>query len=183
MAAIRIISGIARQAIQRRMLRQLGRDAIKAANQSARSIRVEADVKGGAALSQQIAAHKAQARQMNGASVTVGIHGGKHRESGESLAKRAARNEYGDPDRSLPERPAFRRSNENAGQIIRKGIESGASLDAIGGELAADLRNEIDLLRRPENAPSTLEQKAGDNPLVDTRETLEAIGHRVERRG
>ena len=76
---------------------------------------------------------------------------------------------------------AARRAKEIIRQVAREGrINDHAYL---GERLAADLRRAIVELSDPPNQPSTLEVKAGANPLLDTRRLVDSIDYRVSRTG
>ena len=135
--------------------------------------------------SSQLASSVSRARGRSGTTeIAVGILGGKHIDRETNLAAVAARNEWGDKSSGIPERPAFRKSHHSAKAIIRKAAHEGRLHDAetLGQELAEDLRDTIHDLRTPANRPSTLAEKRGSNPLLDTESLSDGIRYRVERR-
>jgi len=89
-------------------------------------------------------------------------------------------NEFGVPQRGIPERPFMRNANVNfivatrklriqlAKAIVAgdKTVEEALSLQLL--ELQATVQEEITDLREPPNAPFTIKQKKSDNPLIDT---------------
>ena len=135
--------------------------------------------------SSQLASSVSRARGRSGTTeIAVGILGGKHIDGETNLAAVAARNEWGDKSSGVPERPAFRKSHHSAKAIIRKAAHEGRLHDAeyIGQQLAEDLRDTIHDLRTPANRPSTLAEKRGSNPLLDTESLSDGIRFTVARR-
>ena len=99
-------------------------------------------------------------------------------------------NEFGSSDGDIPERPFMRNAVSNARNdvvdVVADGIRrSGdASVDRNTAERAGDvlvnaMRDSIDNLRNPANAPDTLKTKRGNNPLVDTGKLRDSVEKRL----
>ena len=129
------------------------------------------------------------------ANVTVGVHEGKepYKKGGKTtpVSLVAAANEFG--TRTIPER-SFMRSTfdtsykdwikltEKLKSDIFKGKETVMSaLKKIGLVQSEKIKGKILKLRDPANAPSTVKQKVGDNPLVDSRKLWGSIGFEVKK--
>ena len=94
---------------------------------------------------------------------------------GTPVATIAARNEFG---MGVPERPFIRRavrnSEETIRELIRQNIDTVSGrpdaglVTMIGETLKSGIQRELTELRDPPNAPSTIERKKSDNPLIDT---------------
>ncbi|QGH75045.1 hypothetical protein RostovM3_00035 [Vibrio phage Rostov M3] len=50
----------------------------------------------------------------------------------------------------------------------------------MGVVAVAGVQNYIDELRSPANAPSTVERKGADNPLVDTGEMKQSVTYNIQ---
>ena len=104
------------------------------------------------------------------------------------VAQVAAWNNYGTS--RIPERPfmdiAIENIRKNIGRIVTDSINpitleiDETSLNKIGEFMVLEIQNVIDELKEPPNAPSTLLQKQGDNPLIDTEFMINSVEHKVE---
>lgn len=128
-------------------------------------------------------------------SVEVGIFedAGPAEGGGLSLAELAALHEFGSADGTIPARPfirqTFARSRNLLAQAIsaamRRAIDGAAPLNAeglllsAGDALVAQVRETILAGLNPPNAASTLRQKRGTTPLIDTGRLLASISARV----
>jgi hypothetical protein len=109
------------------------------------------------------------------------------------LAQRAAWNELGTD--TIPERPFVRPTIDGKQQRYLEMMEQGLERVALEGgsrstalvpaanAIRSDLINAIITLRTPENAPSTVDKKGTDNPLVDTGEMQRGIQIRDAKGG
>ena len=98
-------------------------------------------------------------------------------------------NEFGAPERGIPERPAFRQSLRSMlGDLradLRRGFkaETGGvdrpTAERMGKTAQAHVRASVRNLRNPPNAPATLERKTGANPLVDSGKMIDAVRFEV----
>ncbi|MGN6103654.1 MAG: hypothetical protein ACTHU0_00990 [Kofleriaceae bacterium] len=72
-----------------------------------------------------------------------------------------------------------------AGRIVRLQETPEEAVDWAGGELAKIAKDAIDGPPHipPKNAPSTVEKKGFDHPLVETNTLRDAVSHRVVREG
>lgn len=112
----------------------------------------------------------------------------------------AAVNEFGAPNRNIPERPFIRLTAdqqrrkldeikvEEISKIYKGTSTVAVSLNRMGLFLAKEIRKTIDEYERPENAPATQlakGKKVGkgvmiNNPLVDTGQLKQSIRHQIE---
>jgi hypothetical protein len=118
--------------------------------------------------------------------VSVGIPEGATEPDGTSTALVAAANEFGVPGH-IPERPFLRPGIENnQKEFSRMGSElipavaegkiSGAqALDLLGVAAVAKVKDEIVNGAHEPNAPSTIEKKGSDHPLIDTTQMLNSV--------
>lgn len=107
------------------------------------------------------------------------------------LATHAMYNEKG---QGVPARPAWQYSVKNyKAQYARRlrqyfrvygWLDSHQSvLEAFGRSLRQDLRKTIIAWNDPPNAPSTIAKKGFNDPLIETGETLGAVGFEIVRAG
>ena len=134
----------------------------------------------------------AKAEKNNGkrTRIKVGFQGGIPDADGTTSANIAAIQEFGDPGRSIPERPFFRQSINDMAQrlpaVVQRAVkpdslEIGPREAAIIGEWAVDVVQEhIVDLRDPPNAPYTLSRKQEDSPLVDTGKMVNDVSWELE---
>lgn len=108
---------------------------------------------------------------------------------GKSVAMIAAINEYGAPSRGQPARPFFRRMIRSkqgewpaaiAALLQANDYDAVKTLDLAGAAIAGQLRQSIVDLVSPPLAPSTVEKKGFDKPLVDTAHMLKSVDHEVK---
>lgn len=114
---------------------------------------------------------------------------GSH-ENGKTLAEIAAYNEFGTED--IPERPAHRDTFEKTrpkfkshlAKSVDLVIEGKATpeqvLHRIGAWYVGQLKKGVIAWDDPPNAPSTIQQKGSDNPLIDTGRTVNSINYEIE---
>jgi len=134
---------------------------------------------------------KAQLKDFDKLSLTVGIHKGQSKQG--ALSTAAAANEYGRKDGHIKERPAWRMAfdangnkykqmvGDAVGHVERSGAAPRLALMAVGVEVRNDLIKSIVALSEPENKPSTIAKKGSSNPLVDTAATQRAITAKVRK--
>lgn len=135
--------------------------------------------------------------KLKGGDVRVGfLEGATDPETGQSLAERAALNEYGHTVKKGAEegsyfvlpRPFFRNMiaakkgewpSAMAHQLIKNDFDVEKTLDAVGGAVAGQLQQSIRDLTSPPLAPSTIARKGFDKPLIDHGDMLNAVDHEV----
>lgn len=123
--------------------------------------------------------------------VTVGIHEGSAQpESGDlTMAQLGAVQHFGSEDGHIPARPWLDVGVESGTQDILDTIRSGAGkglpldavLEQVGVVAAGAVQEFIIDLRTPPNAPSTIEKKGSDNPLIDTSAMMQSVSYAVTR--
>jgi hypothetical protein len=143
---------------------------------------------------------KAVAAMAGGAYAKVGVladdsKGAEHVDDGGiTVAELATVLEFGTEDKHIPARPFLRGTFDekreelagNAKTLIGKIIDREqtvkGALDVLGLKLATETKKTITdgAGVPPPNAPSTIEQKGSDRPLVDTGRLLNAITWAVE---
>lgn len=109
---------------------------------------------------------------------------------GDDLPDIAERNEFGDGH--VPERSFLRATvDANRDNYLREladaedayiidGVSPEHALDALGQSVVEDIQDRITAHIDPPNAPSTIERKGSDTPLVDTGRLFNAINYRIE---
>ena len=125
--------------------------------------------------------------------VRFGYLGGDLYPDGTPVAKVANLQEFGSPQKRIPERPFFRqalgamrddlRRQLRRGYDPRQGCVTSAVSDRLGETATGHIAASVDRLQRPPNAPATLEDKRGASPLVDTGQLRDAARHELLRRG
>lgn len=89
---------------------------------------------------------------------------------------------------TIPSRPFFRTTiaehqaewGPTLGALVtKKGYDAAKALDAMGQIVAGEIRQGIWDMNTPPNAPSTLRQKKGSKPLVDTGHMLDSVDSEV----
>ena len=133
---------------------------------------------------------RTQAKSKGVKKVQVGFLRGSRDQDGTPLALVAAANEFG--TEGIPERPFFRQAIPIAVPEIKKLLaaridpETMIIDERLGRELGEILkdrvRERIEDLRSPPNAPATAESKGTANPLLDSRGMLRAVDVRVEEK-
>jgi hypothetical protein len=138
----------------------------------------------------------AEAGKLGGTTLAVGLVGKaankKHPRSGETLEDIAIINEFGAGN--VPERPFLRgtilKNKKKYRKFVRDRILRGALLkkrstkkavNDLGKEAVKDVRRMIDSKIPPPNAPSTVDAKGFDHPLIETGLLKSSIGFKVER--
>lgn len=124
------------------------------------------------------------------ASVKIGLQEGTTTEDGSaSLPEIGFYNEFGTA--RIPPRPAHAQAyDKNKGKIdtaikrLHDSVVAGrrSAKDALGllGQLhQRNIQKSIRDLREPENAPSTIERKGSDNPLIDSGHMVQSIRYEV----
>lgn len=93
---------------------------------------------------------------------------------------------------SIPPRPfirnAWNANKYNYERIIMNGVKSiifngvtaKSVLDQLGATAAADIQRSSIALRKPANAPATIDRKRSTNPLVDTGELQRMVTYKVD---
>lgn len=93
---------------------------------------------------------------------------------------------------SIPPRPfirnAWNANKHNYERIIKRGVEAiifdgmtaETVLNRLGATAAADIQRSSIALRKPANAPATIERKKSTNPLVDTGELQRMVTYKVD---
>ena len=127
-------------------------------------------------------------RGLSGKEVRIGIQASKKDSEGRVIAERAFTNEFGSFSQGIPSRPFARTTFNKDGQekiakrsfkaiqeavLQEHGIDD--ALDRIGKQGAIMMRENIRNGSWTPNAPSTLAQKKGSRPLIDTSEMIQAI--------
>lgn len=137
--------------------------------------------------------HRASVGGRGGPGVFVGVRdNGDTDDDGTPLVLIAAVNEFGSVDGHVPERSYLRSTADAkrdeyaaaivaivdaamkapAGQsdrVVRRG------LGRLGAKAVGDVKRTITALDTPANAPSTIEKKGADNPLIDTGRLRQSI--------
>lgn len=121
--------------------------------------------------------------------VTVGIHEvALQPESGDlTMAQLGAVQHFGTEDGRIPARPWLDIGVESGTQEILDTIRSGASrglpldavLEQVGVVAVGAVQEYMTDLKTPPNAPSTIERKGSDNPLIDTGAMRAAVSYAV----
>lgn len=121
--------------------------------------------------------------------VTVGIHeGAPQPESGDlTMAQLGAVQHFGTEDGHIPAHPWLDVGVESGTQdildTIRSAVGRGLPLDAVleqvGVVAAGAVQEYMTDLRTPPNAPSTIERKGSDNPLIEDGHLRAAVTHAV----
>ena len=131
----------------------------------------------------------AKAEQARRSKAKVGFIGGQY-PSGESLAAVAAAQNYGVPEQGIPERPFFGQAvsvmRQDLPRILARTVDP-ATLTVsekegriIGRWAVNVIQDRIADLSQPPNAPSTLKEKKGDSPLVDTGRLSAGVTYELE---
>jgi hypothetical protein len=128
------------------------------------------------------------------ASVLVGVPAGKVEQDGTSIAMVAAVNEFGSPERNIPERPVLRQGGRRAMREMGKPNEL-LMHSVIDGkrtlEQAVDLMGvmAVGIIKReftdPQpafepNKPATIARKKSTRPLIDSGQYHQSITHTTE---
>ncbi len=124
--------------------------------------------------------------------VDVGIiDAGKHTGEESTVAEVAFYNEFGTSN--IPERSFIRSTIKEkkkeiialqkklVGKILKGELTNDKALGYIGIFVADEIKKKIVKLRNPANAPSTVEAKGSNNPLVDTVQLRNSVTYEVNR--
>lgn len=124
--------------------------------------------------------------------VLIGVPAGPTEENGTSMALVAAVNEFGSPDRGIPERPFLRTGiRENYPRITRLNVRTlrqvaegtmtaNTALSLLGELATGGVKAKIAEGGFVANAPSTIKAKGSDKPLVDSGALRQSITYVVE---
>lgn len=143
-------------------------------------------VKGGDMVNQTLSLYASKRFKSKG--VQVGFLNGATEADGTLVALVAALNEYG--TRNMPPRPFFRnaiaKNDKKWGAHFVKGMKNTNGdvdrvFDALGTEMADDIKASIIKLRSPKLAASTIARKGFDKPLIDTHTMLDNVTYKVNR--
>lgn len=131
--------------------------------------------------------------RMNGAQVTVGWPTRRRHAGGDlTMAKLAATLEYGAPRAGIPARPVLRPAMERnatahralsarlAAQVSAGRMTADGMLATVGARLEADLKREINRIRTPPLAESTVRRKGSSKPWIDTGALRDAAEYKVK---
>ncbi len=125
--------------------------------------------------------------------VNVGFYSTSRYEDGTPVALVAAVNEFGAPDKGIPERPYFRKALADSGtkrgisNLVKNKIDAKRMVielplaNDIGEFVGLQVQESIRSLRTPPNAPDTIARKGSSNPLIDTGFMRQSVAHEVER--
>lgn len=142
---------------------------------------------GGDGLTKALAAIGSKLQR--GGVVNVGFLEGATNTEGVSIPMYAAINEFGAPSRGQPPRPFFRnmiaeKSPDWPARVTRAlkafNYDVEKTLDFLGQDIQADLRQSIIDLADPPLKPSTIKRKGFDKPLIDKGDMLNAVNYEVE---
>ena len=133
---------------------------------------------------------KAQSAQSRSKTVRVGFFSTAKYPDGTPVAAVAAWNEFGVPDKNIPERPYMRNAIEDAEvvlmPILKEGIDpKDMALDArtagrMGEAMKSHIQREITTLIDPPNAPYTVLQKGSSSPLIDSGVMRNSVDYEVK---
>ena len=130
-----------------------------------------------------------QAKTADGVeSVEIGFFSEDKYTDGTPVTTVAAVNEFGSGN--IPERPAFRQAipqiKTTALSVLKANVNPKTMVvdrgvaEQVGRAGQDTLRRSYTRLRRPENAPSTLAAKQGNNPLIDEGTLVDAATFKVQ---
>lgn len=122
-------------------------------------------------------------KEANRSHVTIGVHedAGEYTEESIPVSVVATTNEFGSKDGRIPERSFMRSTiDENKNnlhenvkdltwEILKRKLRVKNGLDKLGFKIQELIKGKILKLTTPPNAPSTVERKGSNNPLVDSR--------------
>ena len=119
-------------------------------------------------------------------SIDVGIFADARYDDGTLVADVAAKNEFGTG--RIPSRPFFRIAVEKLRDELPEQLAadlgddislSADDIEKIGLLSAREVSESANQLREPPNAPSTIERKDSDNPLVDLGRLIGSVTYKV----
>ncbi len=120
----------------------------------------------------------------------IGIHKGAKSGDGEELVDRAVTNEFGFPEKKIPERSFMRKwfeknlaktkrlSKKNLVKVILGNFTAELAVEGLGLYAKKGIKKTITDLKRPPNAPYTIKKKGFDDPLIETKDMLNGIENR-----
>lgn len=126
-------------------------------------------------------------KKLDGAYSDIGIHKGSKSSGGEELVIRAVINEFGLPEEQIPERSFMRRwfdknlaktkrlSRKNLNNVILGNFTAEMAVEGLGLFAKEGIKKTIVDLKKPPNAPRTIRAKGFDDPLIHTKNMLNAI--------
>ena len=131
-----------------------------------------------------------QASKRRDVTVEVGFFSEARYEDGTPVAAVAAWNEFG--TETIPERRFFRRAltevEDGVTKIVKAGIDTEKMVvddrlaGRVGAYVAGQIQESITALKEPPNAPSTIKEKGGSSPLLDTGHMRESVTWKVEQK-
>lgn len=113
----------------------------------------------------------------------------------EDVALRATVNEFGSPEKNIPERSFLRKTFDEKrtplrdvqkralSRVIAGKITVEEGLSIIGQWFQREVQRTITDTYSPPNAPSTIAKKGSSHPLIDTGEMRQAIAYEVNLKG
>lgn len=128
------------------------------------------------------------AKVANPATLRAGFLENATYSSGESVAMIASLNEYGVPSRGQPPRPFFRQAIAKhkgewpaaiAGLLKANNMDAVKTLNLTGEAIVGQIKQSIIDLVDPPLAPSTVQRKGFDKPLIERGIMLNAVSHEV----
>lgn len=128
--------------------------------------------------------------QYDEAAAVVGPEAGKtHPRTGTPLSDVGAINEFGAPSKNIPKRPFLRPTINEKKQPLVKELQNAAergdrareAFDKVGAKAVEIVKETITQLSSPANAPSTVDRKGFNDPLVETGSLRDSIKHEVKR--
>ena len=145
-----------------------------------------AEIRGGDALRDKLAELAAQVGKP--ARLRVGFLENATYPDGKPVAMIAAIQEFGAPSRGIPPRPFFRNMVAAKqkewpvaieGLLKANGYDAARTMELAGQAIAGQLRQSIHDTNAPALAPSTVERKGFDKPLIDTGHMFNSVSHEV----
>ena len=137
----------------------------------------------------------AEFKELSSQTVRIGIQSKEKDSTGkQSLAKVAAQNEFGNPQKRIPSRPFMRQAFDKnvtkisemgkklAGLLMKRKMKSQQALELWGQEMETNIKNEIIRGDFVPNAPYTIAKKKSDKPLIDTGRMLGSVRYVVKKR-
>ncbi|MGJ3499940.1 hypothetical protein PsalN5692_04028 (plasmid) [Piscirickettsia salmonis] len=113
------------------------------------------------------------------------------KENSPTIAAIARANEFGVPEKNIPERPFMQQTLEahgfykrslaiRLGRVIRGTRSIDGQLIAIGEKMASDIKITITSGDFAANAPSTIARKGSDKPLIDLGNMRSNVSYRID---
>ncbi len=130
----------------------------------------------------------------SGSKTHVASQRGRTQKAGKNIAAYAAENEFGVPQKKIPERSFMRTAFDENLNIIEPFVEKqyGAIIDGdksisnglglIGQLLEGAVKTKIRQIREPKNSKFTIAQKKSDKPLIDFGQMFAAVRYVVKIR-